>query len=312
MHGVERFVSAKSEGKVASIRRFPLSQLAIKFRAIALATVMAGAATVASADPPAAPGNGSFLALGDSLAFGFIRGDGNAYVNANNFVGYPDYVSRRLRLDGANAACPGEASSSFVSATGADLGCREFRALFPLHVGYTSTQLDFATNFLATHKQTRLVTISLGANDAGLLVQSCHSDPTCIQAGLSKMVATLSLNMDAILRGLRATGFRGVLMVVNYYSVDYTDPAQTGLATLLNQTLTAVAAANGAVIADAFTAFYAASSSSPAAGGKPCLAGLLNVNPSDQSSCDEHPAQSGHMLIADIVEATYRAARPRD
>jgi hypothetical protein len=78
------------------------------------------------------------------------------------------------------------------------------------------------------------------------------------------------------------------------------------------RTLAAVAAANGAVIADAFTAFYAAASSSPTAGGKPCLAGLLNVNPSDQSSCDEHPAQSGHILIADIVEATYRAARPRD
>jgi lysophospholipase L1-like esterase len=272
---------------------------------------MAGVATLASADPPAAPGNGSFLALGDSLAFGVIAADGFAYVNPNNFIGYPDYVGGDLRLDTANAACPGETSSSFISPTGAGIGCRNFRASFPLHVSYTSTQLDFATNFLATHKQTRLVTIQLGANDGLLLVQSCNFDPACIQAGLPQALATLNSNMDTILRSLRATGFRGVLIVVNYYSVDYTDPGQTSLIKLLNQTLAAIAAANGAVIADAFTAFQTAAST-PFAGGKPCRAGLLNVNPSDatQMSCDDHASQSGHILLADTVEATYRAASP--
>jgi lysophospholipase L1-like esterase len=296
---------------MASIRRFPLAQLAVKSGVAALAAVMIGAATLALADPPAAPGNSSFLALGDSLAFGLIRNDGFANVNPNNFVGYPDYVGRDLRLDTANAACPGETSSSFVSLTGADLGCRSFRASFPLHVGYTSAQLDFATNFLLAHKQTRLVTISLGVNDGGLLEQSCNFDPACIQAGLPKAVATLRLNMDTILRSLRATGFRGVLIVVNYYSLDYTDPGQTGLVMLLNQTLAAAAAANGAAIADVFTVFQAAAST-PFASGKPCRAGLLNVNPLDptQMSCDDHPAQSGHILIADVIEATYRAARP--
>ena len=295
---------------MASIRRCSLSQLALKFRAAALATVMAGVATLASADPPAAPGNGAFLALGDSAPFAMIKGDGFAYVNAKNFVGYADYVGRDLRLDTANAACPGETSISFILPAGADNGCRSFRASFPLHVSYTSTQLDFATSFLATHKQTRLVTIELGANDGLLLAQSCHFDPACIQAGLPQAVHTLSLNMDAILRNLRA-GFGGVLMVVNYYSVDYTDPVQTGLTVLLNQTLAEVAAWNGAVVADVFTAFQAAAST-PFAGGKPCKAGLLNVKPLDatQMSCDDHASQSGHMLIADIVEATYQAARP--
>jgi hypothetical protein len=117
--------------------------------------------------------------------------------------------------------------------------------------------------------------------------------------------------MDTILRSLRATGFRGVLIVVNYYSVDYTDPGQTGLVMVLNQTLAAAAAANGAIIADAFTAFQAAAST-PFAGGKTCKAGLLNVNPLDatQTSCDDHPTQSGHILLANTVEATYRAASP--
>src|SRR5262245_54901652 len=122
------FGNAVREGEMASILGFPLSQLAVRSRAAALAMVMAGAATFASAAPPAAPGNGAFLALGDSVAFGYIAADGFAYVNANNFVGYPDFVGDDLRLDTANAACPGETSSSFISSTGADFGCRGFRA----------------------------------------------------------------------------------------------------------------------------------------------------------------------------------------
>ena len=296
---------------MAANQGFPLSQLAIKLCAAVLAMVIAGAATLASATPPPAPGNSAFLALGDSVAFGYIAGDGPAYVNPKNFVGYPDYVAGDLRLDTADAACPGETSSSFIFPTGADNGCRAFRASFPLHVSYTSTQLDFAMNFLATHKQTRLVTISLGANDGLLLQMSCNGDPACIQAGLPRAVATLSLNMDTILRSLRATGFRGVLIVVNYYSTDYTDPQQTGLTVVLNQTLAAIAGANGAVVADAFTAFQVAAST-PFAGGKTCKAGLLNVKPLDatQTLCDDHPTQSGHQLLADTVEATYKAASP--
>jgi lysophospholipase L1-like esterase len=296
---------------MAANQAFQLSQLAIKFRAAALAMVIAGAATSASATPPLAPGNGSFLALGDSVAFGYIAADGPAYVNPKNFVGYPDYVGGDLRLDNANAACPGETSSSFIFSTSADNGCRAFRASFPLHVSYISTQLDFAMKYLATHKQTRLVTLNLGANDGLLLQMSCNGDPACIQAGLPRALATLRLNMDTILRSLRATGFRGVLIVVNYYSLDYTDPQQTGLTVLLNQTLAVVAAANGAVVADAFTAFQTAAST-PFAGGKTCKAGLLNVKPFDatQAACDDHPTQSGHQLLADTVEATYKAASP--
>ena len=279
-------------------------------RTVALVMVMAGAATLASATPPPAPGNRSFLALGDSVPFGYITADGFAYVNANNFVGYPDWAGGDLRLDTTNAACPGETSTSFVSGV-LDFGCKAFRSSFPLHISYSSTQLDFAMHFLTTHKQTRLVTIGLGSNDVILLDLSCNGDPTCIQGGLPRVLGTVSLNMDTILHKLRGTGFRGVLIVVNYYSLDYTDETETGLVNLLNQTLATVAKKNGAVVADAFTAFQKAASTT-FAGGKTCKAGLLNVNPSDatQTSCDVHPSQSGHQLLADTVEARYKAASP--
>jgi lysophospholipase L1-like esterase len=267
------------------------------------------AAALASAAPARADDDdGSYLALGDSVAFGYIAGDGYAYVNAKNFVGFPYHVDAG-RLDTVDAACPGEASSGFISSTGADNGCRPYRTSFPLHVGYTSTQLDFATSFLTSHRRTRLVTIQLGANDVFLLQNACKGDTTCVEAGLPQTLATLGANMNAILGSLRATGFRGVVVVVNYYSLDYTDPVQTGVSAAINQTLAAAAKANGAVVADAFTAFQEAAST-PFAGGKTCKAGLLNVNPLDptQQTCDVHPTQSGHQLLAEAVEAAYRAA----
>lgn len=282
----------------------PSARATGKLRGLALALIMTGAATVASAHSPSAPGNNSILTLGDSVVFGYITADGYAYFNPDNFIGYPGYVGAKYRYDTANASCPGETTSGFISSTGADNGCRPYRANFPLHVNYTSTQLDFATNYLKKHRQTRLVTIGLGANDGFLLVNSCLGDPACIQAGIPATLGTIYANMNTILQDLRATGYKGVIMVVNYYSTDYSDAGQTGLTALVNQTLASVAAANGAVIADVFTAFQAAVST-PFAGGKTCVAGLLNASPANQYLCDVHPSQSGQQLIAKTVAATY-------
>jgi len=285
-----------------------LSQLVNTLRAAVLGIAIVGTATWASAAPPAAPGNSSYLALGDSVAFGFITQAGYAYVNPSNFAGYPEYAGRDLRLDTANSACPGETTSSFLSSTGTDNGCRAFRQDFPLHVSYPSTQLDYATNFLASHKQARLATIALGANDIFLLEDHCAGNVACIEAGLPGVLQTIGINMSSILGSLRAAGFRGILMVVNYYSVDYTDPLNTGTTSALNQVLATVAEAYGAVVADAFSAFQTAA---VVAGGKTCVAGLLNASPQDQFLCDVHPSQSGQKLLSDTVEATYQAAIAR-
>ena len=248
-----------------------------------------------------------YLALGDSVVFGYITKAGFEYGNPHNFVGYPDYVSQALRFTTTNASCPGEATGGFISATGADNGCRTFRANFPLHVSYTGTQLQFATTFLAAHRNTRLVTIGLGANDAFILETACGGDPTCIANGLPQVLATISANMRTILDAIRATHFHGVLMIVNYYSLDYSDAAATGLTQLLNQAIAAPAGADHAVVADVFDAFKTAASTS-FAGGNTCRAGLLNASPQNQFLCDVHPSQSGQQLLAHTVENTYAAA----
>jgi lysophospholipase L1-like esterase len=272
--------------------------------------VMAAIAIVVWAGDTRAEEEGPYLALGDSVVFGFITQAGFEYGNAANFVGYPDYVAQALHFAEVNASCPGEATAGFISSIGADNGCRPFKAAFPLHVAYASTQLDFAANFLQAHPNTRLVTIGLGANDIFLLQKACAADPQpqlCVSNGLPGVLHTIATNMGTILFALRVTGFEGVLMVVNYYSLDYTDPVGTGVTVALNQAITAFAQANGAVIADVFTAFQTAASTA-FAGGMTCVAGLLNASPQNQFMCDVHPSQSGQKLIAKTVEDAFRAA----
>jgi len=247
-----------------------------------------------------------YLALGDSVSFGFITNAGFEYVNPENFIGFPDYVGQALKRHTSNAACPGETSGSFLSSTAPDDGCRFYRSQAPLHVSYASTQLDFAVSFLKSHPQTRLVSIGLGANDVLLLRTQCADDPMCIALALPGVLAAVETNLATILGDVRAAGFKGIIVVVNYYSVDYSDVNETAITIALNQALAAASAQADTVVADVFTGFQAIAGP---AGGHTCNVGLLNASPQDQFACDIHPSQSGQKLIARIVEQTYLAAR---
>jgi lysophospholipase L1-like esterase len=247
----------------------------------------------------------AYLALGDSISFGFITQAGFEYVNPDNFIGFPTYVGQALKLNASNAACPGETTGSFLSATAPDDGCREYRASVPLHVSYSSTQLDYAVSFLKSHPGIRLVTVGLGANDVLLLRTSCLGDPACIAAGLPQVLANVAANLQLIIGDLRATGYGGIIIVVNYYSLDYSDPAETAITAALNQALATASGQPGTVVADVFSAFQAAT---VPVGGHTCNAGLLKASPQDQFMCDIHPSQSGQALIGRTVAQTFAAS----
>jgi len=262
----------------------------------------------ATAAMPSESSRRPYLALGDSVVFGFINEAGVEYVNPENFVGFPDYVGLRLRVNVFDAGCPGETTGSFLSTSALDIGCRSFKSQLPLHVAYTGTQSSYALSFLTNHPETRLVTIMLGANDLFLLQFACTGDPTCIANGLPQVLTGLGTNMATILAEIRGAGYKGVIVVANYYSLDYTNTSGTEITGLLNQALAAAAQAQGAVVADVFSAFQVAASTT-FAGGQTCKAGLLNSNGSlNQFTCDVHPSQSGQKLIARAIEAAYTAA----
>ena len=155
----------------------------------------------------------SYLALGDSVPFGYIEEADYEYYYPANFVSYSDYLSGYLGGGWVvvNASCPGETTSSFLSPLAPDNGCHQYRSYFPLHETYASihsTQYTFATGFLRLNLATTpLVTIMLGVDDLLLLEEQCNGNPQCIENGLPEAYATAEANMTQILAGLRGTGY---------------------------------------------------------------------------------------------------------
>jgi len=259
--------------------------------------------------PVAAPvaaqsGDSAYLALGDSVPFGYNPLLDPHTVSA--FVGYPEAVAAALHLPLANASCPGEASGGFVSPTGVDNSCRPYRRAYPLHVAYTAAQLDFAVAFLREHPHTQLVTISIGANDLFVLQKGCTAAHpgdmaaigSCIATGLPATLDMLAANLSTIYGRLRGEGnYQGDLVAVTYYATDYRGTAVTAI-TAADQVVSRVTGQYGGMVADGFGTFQRAATSF---GGDTCAAGLL-IRKAD-GTCDIHPSVAGRDLLAATVLA---------
>ena len=258
--------------------------------------------------PSANPSLPKYLALGDSIAFGYVGhatpppGGGSPYTNQAAFVGYPAYVGQSFGLDTTNAACPGETTGSFISTTEPDNGCKAYKAAFPLHVGYQGqSQLQFAVAFLKSHSDAQLVTIHAGADDGLAVIEHCGglANSACITPLIGPTLTTLAANLTNIAQALRATGYNGDLVLVNFYSLNYADPAETNLVRQLNSTIADVASAQHLELADAFAAFQHAADRT---GGDTCATGLLGTGSSVLGRCDLHPDPQGQQLLATTVE----------
>jgi lysophospholipase L1-like esterase len=249
-----------------------------------------------------APEPGAYLALGDSVPFGFRGGATAEYQDADNFVGYPELVGEELGLEVVNASCPGETTASFLDTKAQSNGCDNsldsgfgYRTAYPLHVLYESvdqSQLDFAVHTLTENEDVELVTLQIGANDAFICQRTTPSrcsDPADIQA----VTQTVQANLGQILSTLRGEGgYDGQIVVVTYYALDY-DDAFTAATRVLDDGILQVAEANGAAVADGYRAFEPRASQS---GGDSVAAGLVLPN-------DVHPSEDGQELLADAVTA---------
>ena len=281
------------------------------------AAAAAGPAATGVPGGPAAPTparhpTDGYLALGDSVPFGFTPPEVTAppaYFDAANFTGYPEDVARALALPVTNAACPGETTASMMASNAQSNGCENsvgspfgYRTLFPLHVAYSGAQLAFAVRYLQEHPATGLVTLQIGANDA-LVCQATTADK-CTGTDLSSLLQRVGANLMTIYTALRDTaGYRGPIVLVSYYSLDYSTPAQVAATEALNATLVATAGRFGGIVADGFGLFKRASA---AFKGNPCTAGLLVPLPA--GGCNIHPSASGHLVLADAVEQALAGA----
>jgi lysophospholipase L1-like esterase len=273
--------------------------------AVAAAVAAAGAGTT-SADPVnGSDRNGTYLALGDSVAFGYVPADAvpaPRYLDQHSFVGYPELLAQQLGERVSNASCPGETSTSMLVAGAPSNGCENspgspagYRTLYPLHVQYQGTQMEYALHYLHAHKHTRLVTLDIGANDA-FLCQETTADHCTSPAELVGVAGQIAADIATIIHQLRGAGYAGPIVVLTYYSLSYSDPTQVALAQFLDSTIASATTASGGIVADGFGAFAGPSA---AFGGDPCAAGLLIKLP--DGSCNIHPSLAGHRLLAAAI-----------
>jgi lysophospholipase L1-like esterase len=275
-------------------------------------TAMVAAASLvpalpASATPVTGPtGYGTYLALGDSVAFGYVPPQAVPapnYSDPRSFVGYPEDVARALHLPVSNASCPGETTASFLVPGAASNGCENspgssvgYRTEYPLHVQYRGTQMQYALRYLAVHRDTRLVTIDIGANDV-FLCEETTTDGCTSTAELAAVLQEIAANLTAIYTQIRDVAhYHGLLVALTYYSLSYA-PGQVAGTEALDSVIASVTEKFGGKVADGFAAFEGPSA---AFGGSACAAGLLIKLP--DGTCNIHPSPAGHLLLAQAIE----------
>ena len=258
---------------------------------------------------PVIPGS-QYLALGDSVTFGYMEPTvvpAPNYGDAAAFLGYPEQLGSQLHLSVANAACPGETAASLVSASAPSNGCENNPAHIsadnyrnnPLHVNYKGSQLAFALSYLKSHHNVRLITLMIGANDF-FLCQETTSDSCASTAEQNATTVTVTKAVHTILSAIRNKAhYNGQLVLVNYYSLNYSVPAVNAQSQLLNKVQDNAAKPFGVKIADGYGELEAASAHS---GGNTCTAGLLTQL--SAGGCGIHPSYAGQALLAQALEKT--------
>ena len=267
--------------------------------ALAALALTVGAATTASASPPPGltPPKGYYLALGDSIAYGFQTGKALAGLPPEAFnTGYADLFAARLRqlqpqITTVNYSCPGESTTSFLQP------CIWKTSGHALHNDYTGSQLGAALAFLAAHRgKVSPITLSLNGNDINDFLRTCPpGDLACIQNSAPAAIAAYRARLTSILSQLRAAAPDAEIIVVGAYDPNvgafaFADP----LFTAVNQAQQAAAAAMRARFADPFPVFNPQGNDA-AETTAICTLTLLCTEG------DGHPSDVGYRALADIV-----------
>jgi lysophospholipase L1-like esterase len=271
---------------------------------VALGIAALGPHPAAASAPKFDPPKQYYLALGDSLAFGYQQakideqlaksGTVDPAAFTTGYVNDFDQMLSSIRpgIHTVNYGCPGENSTEFLSSP----GCPTYP--FPLHDGYTASQMGAALAFVRAHPgQVSPITLDIGTNDVGNLVNHCGGYTTaslpCIYAALPGVLDQVGKNLNQIVGTLQEAAPSSEIIVMEYYNPIAVIPSLTSasnaVAGELNGVIAAAALAHRARVADAFTPFNLASH-------EPQTLCTLTLMCSPQP--DIHASDAGYLVIA--------------
>jgi lysophospholipase L1-like esterase len=292
--------------------------------ALCIAAPVASAAAPSTAPTFKAPvAGGTYLAMGDSLAFGYqssrvaaCAGTGCTSPDTQFNTGYVNVFAGLFGatypgVSTTNLGCPGETSSTLINNTNATTGCTTYP--FAIHSNHPGqTQLEAAVHVLQeVGKRVAPVTIDIGANDVLALKNSCTTGGVislgCVSAGLPAVTANIQANLDTTLDKIRAEGGKTVeIIVVGLYNPLYVPiffqsgaAAAAGTDALTNQlnaATSATAAKYKAFFVDPMPTFNPGNGSNP-----PLELGTLNALTGIFSG-DIHPTDAGYTALGGLVE----------
>jgi lysophospholipase L1-like esterase len=257
------------------------------------------------------PGHGfpqfSYLALGDSLAFGYSEAKFDELYPEENpadyNTGYVDDFAKVLKLGDpglqvVNDGCPGETTESFIN------GPCAYQLEFPLHHPYvggpTSSQLSDALAYLNAHPgAVNPITIDIGANDAlGVIETTCKREAACVVEEAPALFAHIGANLGLILADLRGAAPHATIIVLGLYN-PFGEKLAGGnaLTADLNEVMSKVASTVGARFADPLPVF-----NPPGALEEPTICLLTNMcTPLE----DIHPTTLGYAALAGLIAKQY-------
>jgi len=202
--------------------------------------VAALAAALLAPAAGAAKIGGTYLALGDSLAYGYHHAQFYEELETKGFVepstfeqGYVNDFAAALKLVNPSLkviddGCPGETSETFINGatpypTSAYCAGGKTGSPFPkvfLHNSYPGTQLEAALTTLKANPNVSPITLDIGANDAlQFLEHECGfpKEDKCGEAQFAALYAKVGVNVGHILSELHKAAPNAQIVLVGIY-----------------------------------------------------------------------------------------------
>jgi lysophospholipase L1-like esterase len=286
------------------------------------------------APAPSHPSAGSYLALGDSIAYGYQAAKFNSQLptpNPASFnTGYVDLFAQHMQQSNpglvvVNEGCPGETTTSLINGFNPAGGLCGRGSGFPypwLHHPYAvgQSQLQNAVAYLGTHSTTTSpITLNIGANDLLVFLSGCgfgtpSYSASCVATGMNGVMSTIVGNVRTTLEQLQAvtppSASNYVVMgLYNPYPTLINVAGKTGDLVIadLNARIRSVAESHGAHFVNPLPVFNPAGSAGGSeAGDVPTVCALTLMCQSgsyNPSTGDIHPSDKGYAALASLFES---------